>query len=344
MGAFIRSRAPGLAPFGWPPWRSVEGPRTLCHNAVMAGKKSPTASRGVLDAIGNTPMVPLLRLPGDGSGEVLVKLEYLNPSGSIKDRAAAAIIQDAEERGDLKPGGAIVEATSGNMGPALATVGAARGYRAVIVMPVDVPNEYKRRLTLLGAEAVFTASARGMLGAAHEAIRLVKENPGYVLADQFNNGAAVAAHRDGTAAEILRRLSGRAPDAFVAGVGSGATLSGAAAALKSHDPRTKAIAVEPTSSPVLSAGRAGAHRIHGIGANFVPAILDRSLIDETVQVSDEEAYSTATGLAQREGLFCGPSAGANVAAALVIAERMGAGSTVVTVLPDGGERYLRATV
>ena len=295
--------------------------------------------RGIDGAVGETPMVELQRLPPPGSARVLVKLEYLNPSGSIKDRAALAAIQDAEERGDLRAGGAIVEATSGNMGLALALVGAARGHKVIIVMPEELSQQPARRLALVGAEVVRSQPAGNMAEAGNAARRLADENQGYWFVDQFNNPSVVRAHRENTGPEILRD-AGRTLDAFVAGVGIGGTLTGVGQALKAASDATSIVAVEPARSPVISGGTPAAHHIVGIGAGFVPPLLDSTLIDRTILVEDDEAFATAQELAKIEGLFVGPSSGANVSAALRIAAELGEGRTVVTVLADSGERHL----
>ncbi|MEE9284639.1 MAG: cysteine synthase family protein [Dehalococcoidia bacterium] len=296
-------------------------------------------ARGIEGAVGATPMMRLRRLPAPGSAQVLVKLEYLNPSGSIKDRVALAAIEDAEARGDLRPGGTIVEASGGNMGLALALLGAARGYRVIIVMPEEVPHDHVRRLELLGAEIVHTRPIGGMVEAERAARRLTEEHPGYWLVDQFNNPSTVRAHRDHTGPELLQE-AGCAVDVFVAGVGTGGTLTGVGQALKAANPATTIVAVEPARSSVLSGESPGHHRIAGIGADFVPPLLERALVGRTVCMTDEAAFKTARDLAAREGLFAGPSSGANVAVALEIAANLGEGCAVATILPDGGEHYL----
>ncbi|MBI2846567.1 MAG: cysteine synthase A, partial [Chloroflexi bacterium] len=291
--------------------------------------------------IGNTPMVSLEKLapPDRGWASILVKAEFLNPSGSIKDRIALAIVRDAEEKGVLQPGGTIIEPTSGNMGFALALVAAARGYKLILTMPEDIPNERRKLLTRYGAELVLSPAINGMDGAVAKAKDLVSRNRSYFMARQFENEAVPKAHRETTAKEILKDSDGRV-DAFVAGVGTGGTITGVGKALKAANPSVQIIAVEPAASPLLSTGRAGDHRIPGIGANFVPKILDRKVIDRVVTVADAEAYRVMNRLCKEEGLFVGPSSGANVAAALKIAQEMGKDKVVVTVLPDTGERYV----
>lgn len=296
-------------------------------------------SQSVLQAIGNTPLVALERLPAEGSAAVLGKLESLNPSGSVKDRIALAMVLDAEESGRLQPGQTLVEATSGNSGIALAMVGAARGYRVVIAMPEGVPPERRRLLIHMGAEILTTSPLDGMAGAIHAVEKLVEEDSSYVWMDQFTNPANPKAHRETTAVEILRDTGGSV-DAFVAGVGTGGTITGVAAALKEHRPDTFVVAVEPAASPVLSGGEPGDHGIPGLGPDFLPPLLDLSLVDEVIAVSDVEAMAVAARLASEEGLLVGVSSGANVAAALRVAARLGTGRTVVTILPDSGARYV----
>lgn len=308
----------------------------------MTEGKSAMASLGAAAAIGDTPLVQLTRLSASTGADIYVKLEFLNPSGSVKDRSAFAVIQDARVRGLLQDGGTIVEPTSGNMGYALAMVGAALGYRVVIVIPSDASEENKKRLATFGAEIVESSPVKGMAGAVELAASLLVDNPEFFLVDQFVNRAGVTAHREGTGKEILSQMAGRRIDIFVAGVGTGATLTGVAEALRAQQRETRIVAVEPSGSPILSQGIAGPHRIAGIGADFQPAILDRSLIDEVVAVTDDEAYRCAASLAQQEGLFVGPSSGANVAAALELGNRVGPGANIVTLLCDSGDRYIRS--
>ena len=295
--------------------------------------------QSVLQTIGNTPLVALKRLPAEGSAAVLGKLESLNPTGSVKDRIALAMVLDAEESGRLLPGQTLVEATSGNSGTSLAMVGAARGYGVVIAMPEGVPPERRRLLIHMGAEILTTSPLDGMAGAIRAVERLVQEDSSYVWIDQFTNPANSRAHRETTAVEILRDTGGGV-DAFVAGVGTGGTLTGVGAALKEHRPDTLVVAVEPAASPVLSGGEPGNHAIPGLGPDFLPPLLDLSLVDEVIAVSDVEALAVAARLASEEGLLVGVSSGANVAAALRIAARLGPGRVVVTILPDSGARYV----
>ena len=286
----------------------------------------------VLELIGHTPLLKL-RLTPPGSAAVLAKLEAANPGGSVKDRVALAIIEDAEARGKLKPGGAVVEVSAGNTAVALAMVAAAKGYRAILVMPENAPQEQRRLLAWLGAEVVLTPAAEGMAGAVGVAHQMVRRNRHYFLARQFENPANPQAHT-ATAHEVLEATGGRV-DAFVCGVGTGGTLTGMGRVLKERLPGVRVVAVEPARSPLLSGGRAGPHGIPGLGPDFIPPVLDRGLIDEVIAVSDEDAHSTASRLAQEEGLLVGLSSGANVFASLQVAAGLGEGKQVVTVLPDG---------
>ena len=304
----------------------------------MAEAKPSRAS--LLAAVGNTPLVRLLRLAPRTSAAIYVKLEFMNPSGSTKDRLAAAVIADAEARGVLTPGGTIIESTSGNTGISLAMIGSALGYKVVIVMPADAPEETRRRLAAFGAEIVSSPSPQGMAGATALAQRLASER-GAFLVNQFSNPAGVRAHQEGTGKEILAALGSTPVDAFVAGVGTGATLTGAGAALRERHPAVALIAVEPSRSPILSKGEAGPHRIPGLGPSFYPPLLRKELLSLLIGITDEQAQITAANLAKDEGLFAGLSSGANVVAALLVAAELGTGKTVVTVLPDSGERYLR---
>ncbi|MCL2490504.1 MAG: cysteine synthase A [Propionibacteriaceae bacterium] len=288
--------------------------------------------------VGHTPLVRLNRLY-DAGVTVLAKLEYFNPASSVKDRVGVAIVDAAEASGTLVPGGVIVEATSGNTGIALAWVGAARGYRVIIVMPESMSLERRVLVQAFGAELVLTPKADGMAGAVAEAERLAATTPGAVLASQFSNPANPATHRATTAGEILADV----PDIgyFVAGVGTGGTITGVGQVLKRRRPGAQVVAVEPAESPLLSVGQAGPHGIQGIGANFVPDILDRTVIDEVVTVTTPDAIGWARRAAAREGLLVGISAGAALAAAGVIASRPEAqGTTIVAMIPDWGERYL----
>ena len=299
----------------------------------------PRVADSVLDLIGNTPLVRLGRIARAGSATILAKVESQNPGGSVKDRIARSMIEDAERRGALRPGSTLVEPTSGNTGIGLAVVAAVKGYRLILTMPDDMSLERRRLLARLGAEIVLTPAIEGMTGAVFAAQELCREHPGYVMLQQFENPANPDAHRRTTALEILEATGGKV-DGFVAGVGTGGTITGVGEVLRQRIPGVRIVAVEPAKSPVLSGGKARVHGIQGIGASFVPGILNRSVIDEIVQVKDEDAMATALRLAREEGLLAGISAGANVWAALGVAERLGAGRTVVTVLCDTGERYL----
>ncbi len=296
-------------------------------------------ARNVLELIGRTPMVMLSRLAHGLPAQVAVKLEYFNPMASVKDRIALAMIEAAEASGELFPGAVIVEPTSGNTGIGLALVCAVRGYRLILTMPESMSLERRMLLAHMGAEIVLTPRAEGMAGAVRRAEAIARERQSF-MPRQFDNPANPEVHSRTTAEEIWADTQG-AIDVFVAGVGTGGTLTGVARALKPRRPGLVAVAVEPEESPLLSQGIAGPHPIQGIGANFVPKVLDRSLIDEVLTVSGEEAMETARRLAREEGIVCGISAGANVAAALrLAAQPRFAGKLVVTVICDTGERYL----
>ena len=293
----------------------------------------------VLDLIGGTPLVRLRRVPKAGSAVVVAKLEARNPGGSVKDRTALAMIEDAERRGALKAGGTIVEPTSGNTGIGLAMVAAVKGYRLILTMPEDMSVERQRLMTRFGAEIHLTPAIEGMTGAVFAAEELLREHPDYFMPQQFQNAANPEIHRRTTAQEILDATDGRL-DAFVAGVGTGGTITGVGEILKDKLPAVQIIAVEPAKSPVLSGGRPGLHGIQGIGASFVPGVLNQGVIDRVVQVRDEDATAFARRLSREEGLLVGISAGAAVWAACEVAAGMRPDQLVVTVLPDTGERYL----
>ncbi len=296
-------------------------------------------AESALDLIGNTPLVRLARLGKNLPCQILGKLEAKNPLGSVKDRIAWAMIRDAEERGLLRPGGVVVEPTSGNTGIGLAFVCAIRGYRLILTMPESMSLERRAILQALGAEIVLTPAEEGMAGAVRAAQELAKRYHAF-MPQQFENPANPRIHEETTAEEIWRDTEGRV-DIFVAGVGTGGTITGVGRVLKSRKPTVRVVAVEPAASPVLSGGKPGRHRIQGIGAGFVPKVLDRSVIDEVITVTDEEAAETARTLARTEGLLVGISSGAAVAAALKIAARPeSAGKVLVVILPDTGERYL----
>ena len=293
----------------------------------------------VLELIGNTPLVRLARVVEPRMATILAKLESANPGGSVKDRICFAMIEDAETRGLLKPGAAVVEPTSGNTGIGLAMICAAKGYRIILTMPETMSAERIQILKSYGAEVVLTPAAEGMVGAVKRAEAIAKETPGAFLPQQFMNPANPEMHRRTTAQEILRATDGDI-DAFVAGVGTGGTITGVGEVLKKRNPAVKIIAVEPKRSPVLSGGAPGPHMIQGIGAGFVPQVLNRAILDQVIAVSDEDAYATSRRLAKEEGLFVGISAGAACWAALKVARALGPGKTVLTILPDTGERYL----
>jgi cysteine synthase A len=297
------------------------------------------AVNSITDLVGNTPMVRLNRIVPKGAAEVYAKLEVFNPGGSVKDRIALNMIEQAEKNGLVKAGSRIVEATSGNTGIGLAMVGAARGYVVTLVMPDNMSQERLQILKAYGAEVVLTPVDEGMAGAVEKAKRLVRESQGAFMPSQFTNPDNPAAHRKTTAKEILADMDGQV-DAFVAGIGTGGTITGVGEVLKKHNPNIKIFGVEPAASPVLSGGKPGAHMIQGIGAGFVPQVLNRAVIDEIFKCSDEDAYQTASRLCKLEGIFAGISCGAACWGALNVAERLGTGKTVVVVLPDSGERYL----
>jgi len=258
----------------------------------------------VLDLIGDTPMVRLRRVVPEGAAEVLAKVESLNPAGSVKDRIALAMIEDAERRGLLKPGDTIVEPTSGNTGIGLAMVAAVKGYRLIVTMPEDMSLARRDLLARFGAQVVLTPAIEGMTGAVYAAEELVRNNPGYFMPQQFENPASPEVHRRTTALEVLAATEGRL-DAFVAGVGTGGTLTGVGEVLKEHDPSILVVAVEPARSPVLQGGRPGVHAIQGIGASFVPGVLNRRIIDQVIGIGDEEALAMARRLTREEGLLVG---------------------------------------
>lgn len=291
----------------------------------------------ITDLIGQTPLVRLQRIVKPEMANVYVKVEYFNPGGSVKDRIAWGMIQDAEKRGALRPGGTIIEPTSGNTGIGLAMIAAARGYRLIVVMPDSLSVERRMLMAAYGAEFVLTPGAKGMTGAIEEAKRLLGENPDYFMPQQFENSANPEAHRQSTALELLE-FPGL--DAFVAGIGTGGTITGVGDILKARLPEVKIIGVEPAASPVISGGKPGPHKIQGIGAGFVPAVFNKTIMDQLIQVSNEDALETARRLAREEGLLVGISSGAAVWAALQVAETLGKGKNVVVLAPDTGERYL----
>ncbi len=294
----------------------------------------------ITSAFGNTPLVRLNRIAEGVGGNVIAKLEFYNPASSVKDRLGIAIVDAAEASGELKPGGTIVEATSGNTGIALAMVGAARGYRVVLAMPSSMSIERRLLLKGYGAELVLTDPAGGMKGALAKADEILAEIPGAVLARQFENQANVDIHRKTTAEEILRDTDGQI-DYFVAGIGTGGTITGVGQVLKERVPGAKVIAVEPADSPLLTKGTPGPHKIQGIGPNFVPAILDRGVIDEVIDVEFPDAIDTARAVGVKDGILVGISSGAAIWAALQVAARPEAeGKNIVVIVPSFGERYL----
>ena len=301
--------------------------------------KDENIAETVLNLIGDTPIVRLNRVVEDGWAEVLAKVESCNPAGSVKDRIALSMIEAAEREGKVKPGDTIVEPTSGNTGIGLAMVAAVKGYRLIVTMPEDMSLARRDMLARYGAEIILTPAIEGMTGAVYAAQELLSDNPDYFMPQQFENPANPEAHRRTTAQELLTDTGGRL-DAFVVGVGTGGTITGVGEVLKDRVPGVLVVGVEPARSPVLQGGRAGVHAIQGIGASFVPGILNREVMDEIISVSDEDAISVSRQLAREEGLLVGISAGANVFAALKVAKRLGQGKRVVTVLPDTGERYL----
>ena len=297
------------------------------------------ASKEITELIGGTPMVRLNRLSGEGMATIHAKVESFNPGGSVKDRICLNMINEAERQGRLKPGSTIVEPTSGNTGIGLALVAAVRGYKLILVMPESMSMERASLLSSYGAQLVLTAAWEGMKGSIKEAESIVAQNPSYFMPDQFSNPANPAIHRRTTAVEIWDALDGRI-DAFVAAVGTGGTITGCGEVFKERNPRVQVIAVEPAGSPVLSGGDPGPHKIQGIGAGFIPKVLNRSILDKVITVTDDEAYQTSKLLAKKEGLLVGISAGANVFAAQKVAQELGPGKNVVTILPDTGERYI----
>jgi len=311
----------------------------MSSSAKTRLQREPGIAESVLDLIGATPLVRLNRVVPEGSAEVLAKLESLNPAGSVKDRIALSMIEAAEREGLLKPGDTIVEPTSGNTGIGLAMVAAVKGYKLILTMPEDMSVERRRLLTRYGAQLVLTPAIEGMSGAVYAAQELTEKNGRHFMPQQFNNPANPEVHRETTAREILRDTGGRL-DAFVAGVGTGGTVTGVGEVLKAELGTVHVVAVEPARSPVLAGGKAGVHGIQGIGASFVPTVLNRDVYDELIQVKDEDAYAMTVRLTREEGLLVGISSGGNVWASLQVAKKLGPGKRVVTMLCDTGERYL----
>jgi len=294
----------------------------------------------IVDSVGRTPLVRIHRVLDGARATVLLKMESRNPLGSVKDRIAVAMIATAEEQGLLTPGATIIEPTSGNTGIGLAFVAAAKGYKLTLTMPESMSVERRKLLAILGAQVVLTPASEGMGGAIAKAEELTKATPGAYMPSQFTNPANPSAHYHGTGPEIWKDTEGEV-DVFVAGVGTGGTITGVGRYLKERNPEIQVIAVEPEGSPVLSGGQAGPHKIQGIGAGFIPAVLDQDLLDDVVTITAEEAGAMAQRLAREEGILCGISAGGNVAAAIRLAKLPeNAGKTIVTVICDTGERYL----
>ncbi len=296
----------------------------------------------VTSLIGHTPLVELCNIEKEASlsARLIAKVEFFNPAGSVKDRVGLAMIEDAEATGRLVPGGTVIEPTSGNTGIGLCAVAAARGYRAIIVMPDTMSLERRMLMTAFGAELILTDGALGMAGAIAKANELAAELPGAIVAGQFVNPANPAAHEQTTGPEIWEDTDGQV-DVFICGVGTGGTITGTGRYLKAQNPTITVIGVEPATSAVLSGGKAGPHGLQGIGAGFVPSVLDVTVMDEVIPVTDEEAFAAARLLARREGMLVGISSGAALHAAMVVAARTeNAGKTVVVLLPDTGERYL----
>jgi len=305
---------------------------------TFALNNSVSIAEGVLDLIGNTPLVHLGKVSPLGGAEIFGKYEIFNPTASVKDRIAKSMVDAAEKAGSIKPGDTLVEPTSGNTGIGLAMVCAAKGYELVLTMPSDMSLERRRLLERFGVRLVLTDALEGMTGAIYAANQLA-ERHGYFMLQQFNNPANPEVHYKTTGPEIVRDI-GISLNAFVAGVGTGGTISGVSRYLKENSSQAKIIAVEPSRAPVLQGGRGGMHGIQGIGASFIPGVLDLDLIDQVIGISDELAYETVNNLAATEGLLVGISAGANVAAAIQIAKDLNEGDKVVTMLCDTGERYL----
>lgn len=301
-------------------------------------KSGVYVSGSILDLFFNTPIVEIRKLVDESMASIYAKLEFMSPGGSVKDRVALAMIEDAERSGILKEGSVIVEATSGNTGIALSLIASVKGYRCILVVPETLCLERVYIMENYGAEVIVTPGELGMEGAIRKAKDLLNKIPNSVMLDQFSNPANPRIHEETTAREIVETM-GCEIDAFVVGVGTGGTITGVGRVLKRKCPNVKIFAVEPEGSPVLSGGKPGFHRIQGIGAGFIPPILDTSIIDEVVRVSDMDAYKTTQALAVGEGIFVGISSGANIFASLKLAKRLGKGKKILTILPDAGDRY-----
>lgn len=295
--------------------------------------------KNILSLIGNTPLVKINHLSSPDDAEIWAKLEGNNPGGSVKDRIALSMIEAAESDGRLKPGGTIIEPTSGNTGIGLAMVAKVKGYRIILVMPETMSMERRQLLQAFGAEIILTEGKKGMRGAIEKAGDICKNNPDYFMPQQFENPANPEIHKRTTAIEIINNL-GEVPDAFVSGVGTGGTITGAGEIFRAKKPDVLIIAVEPLASPVLSGGNPGPHKIQGIGAGFIPGVLNTKIYDEIIPVTDDDAAETTRALSLKEGILAGISSGAALWASLQIAKRLGKGKRVVVILPDRGERYL----
>jgi cysteine synthase A len=297
----------------------------------------------ILDQIGNTPLVRLEQLEEKGAAAIYAKVEAFNPGGSIKDRICLSMIEAAEKDGCLKPGATVVEPTSGNTGIGLSMVCAVKGYKLVLTMPDTMTIERRRLLAAFGAELVLTPGAKGMRGAVQTAEELAEKH-GYLMPQQFKNPANPEVHRRTTGPEILAAMTGLSVDAFVAGVGTGGTITGVGDVLKKHNPQVHIVAIEPADSPILSGGEPGPHKIQGIGAGFVPDVLNTKIYDEVIRVTNEDSYVTTKRLAMMAGLLVGVSSGAAMFGAMQVAKKLGKGKNVVVILPDTGERYLSTGV
>ncbi|MDQ0220880.1 cysteine synthase A [Peribacillus cavernae] len=292
----------------------------------------------IVDLIGQTPIVKLNRIPDENSADIYLKLEYMNPGSSVKDRIALSMIEAAEESGDLKEGVTIIEPTSGNTGIGLAMVAAAKGYRAILVMPETMSIERRNLLRAYGAELILTPGPEGMKGAIAKAEELANEN-GYFMPQQFKNKANPKVHHETTGKEIVEQM-GDQLDAFISGIGTGGTITGAGEVLREKYPEVKIYAIEPSDSPILSGGKPGPHKIQGIGAGFIPEILNTELYDEVIQVGTDESFEYARRAAKEEGILGGISSGAAISAAVQVAKELGKGKKVLAIIPSNGERYL----
>lgn len=296
-------------------------------------------ANSIIELIGNTPMVKLNKLVGHEDADVYAKLEFFNPGSSVKDRIALSMIETAEKEGKLKPGSVIIEPTSGNTGIGLAMIAAAKGYKVILVMPETMSMERRKLLKAFGADLVLTEGVKGMRGAIEKAVEISKENPEYFMPQQFENPSNPEVHRNTTAKEILDQMDGQF-DMLIAGVGTGGSITGIGEVVKNAIGDVKIVAVEPKNSPVLSGGQPGPHKIQGIGAGFVPKILNTDVIDEIVQVEDEVAMEYARKMAREEGILVGISSGAAIYAAIQQAKALGKGKKIVVIIPSYGERYL----